>query len=124
MREVIIMPDKVARAYKQNWVALALQVLAYITYGVGLLVGFVIGNQTYEVPFVYSSGSYSVTEFSFTLALSYWAAALISGTVFLGFAELINLLQRLVDQGEFNLDEESNGTTGDNPEDYSDLPNL
>ncbi len=76
---------------KNNGVATALRVIAWITYVGGFIAGLILGNIV--------TGNYGLTEFSFTAALIYWVAAFISGTVFLGFAEIISLLQKIVDRG-------------------------
>jgi hypothetical protein len=75
---------------KTNGVATALRVIAWITYIGGFIAGLILGNV--------DTGYYGLTEFSFSVAIIYWVAAFISGTVFLGFAEIISLLQRIVDK--------------------------
>jgi len=41
---------------------------------------------------------YGLMEFSFSLALNYWVAVFICGTVILGVAEIINLLEKIVNE--------------------------
>ncbi len=71
---------------ENNTVADILTAIAWITYIGGFFLGCFLGN--IEVEGVY----YSHSEFSFAVAIIYWCAALISGTIFLGFAEIIKLL--------------------------------
>lgn len=80
---------------RSNGVANALKVIAWLTYGLGLFAGLFLGNV--------NTGYFNTTEFSFSIALVYWAAAFVSGTIILGFAEIINLLQRLVDKNNEKL---------------------
>jgi RNA polymerase subunit RPABC4/transcription elongation factor Spt4 len=77
-----------------NTIAEILKAFALICYIGGFIAGLVFGRAESSTS-LYSSH----TEFSFTLALIYWMAFFVSGTVWLGFAEIINLLQRLVDDG-------------------------
>ncbi len=70
----------------QNAVATALSIIACIIFIGGFIAG--IGLGYVEVEGYYSS----YTEFSFKAALIYWAASFISGMLFLGFAEIIQLL--------------------------------
>ena len=103
-----------------NTIGSILRVIAWITYVGGFIAGLVLGNV--EVPYIYISGTH--TEFSFTVALIYWVSAFISGTIFLGFAEIISLLQKLVDIGKTNIAKTSSNEIGSNPEQYKDLPKL
>ncbi|MBR2846480.1 MAG: hypothetical protein IKB89_00225 [Clostridia bacterium] len=57
----------------KNIIAVALSVIAWVIYIVGFIGGFIIAGDA-------------------AAALSYWCGALISGTTFLGFAEIIKLL--------------------------------
>ena len=57
----------------KNMVALALTVIAWIIYVAGFIGGFIVADNA-------------------AAALTYWFGALISGTTFLGFAEIIKLL--------------------------------
>ena len=62
-------------------------VLIFIVGGIG---GIVLGAETIPV------GEYgSETVFSFATALSYWAAALISGLLFLSLSEILRLLEKI-----------------------------
>jgi len=77
-------PDK-----NSNGVASVLRVISILTYIGGFFYGIVLGFVT---------AGYGSTGFSFITALIYWIAAFISGTIFLGFSEIINLLQQIVDK--------------------------
>jgi len=57
------------------------KVIAWLTYIFGFIAGFVLAYDGYE--------------FVFSAALIYWAGTFVSGTVFLGFAEIIDLLHKL-----------------------------
>lgn len=72
-----------------NPIAMALNVIAWAVFIVGFIAGIVLGNV--EIDGYY----YSHTEFSFVIAFTYWSVALISGTMFLGFAEIIKLLDAI-----------------------------
>lgn len=63
--------------------------IAWIVYVAGFIVGIVQGNV--EVQGTFNNR----TEFSFVITLTYWSIALISGTMFLGFAEIIKLLNKI-----------------------------
>lgn len=65
----------------ENGVASAIRILAWITIIGGLILGFILGKDPYY------------DEFSFTLAVVYWAAGIVTGIILLGFAEIIRLLQ-------------------------------
>lgn len=74
----------------ENGYATALRVIAVVIFLGGFVTGLEIGN----VPI---PGYSAPTGFSFTIAIPYWAIAIISGTLLLGFAEIISLLQKIVD---------------------------
>ncbi len=66
-----------------NPVAITLAIIAWLIYIGGFIAGVVFGNV--EVGRYYK-------EFHFTIALIYWFSALLSGTLLLGFSEIIKLL--------------------------------
>lgn len=72
---------------KNNPIATGLTFIAWAVIICGFVAGCVLGN--IEVAGYY--GGY--TKFSFAVAFTYWCVALISGTMFLGFAEIIKLLE-------------------------------
>lgn len=75
----------------QNPIATLLTVIAWVSY-IGLFIaGIALGR--HEVGTYYTR-----TEFSLALALPYWIAGLVSGTLFLGFAEVIKLLTDIKQQ--------------------------
>ncbi|PKM72148.1 MAG: hypothetical protein CVU91_10485 [Firmicutes bacterium HGW-Firmicutes-16] len=77
----ILEAEKINESQNQsnsNGVATALTVIAVLTYIVGFILGLVLGNQL---------------EFSFIVI--WWGAALVSGTMVLGFAEIIKLLDKI-----------------------------
>ena len=99
----------------KNQYATLLEVIAWMTYLGGFIAGISLANV--EVPYILGTR----TQFSIVLALAYWAAAFVSGSVFLGFAEIIKLLQQLVDKEktkeyETMIEKEENQ--------FSDLPEL
>lgn len=77
-----------------NAIASMLKFIAWITYLCGFITGLIFGR--IEMPYGAITGLQ--TQFSFSIALIFWFAAFISGTLFLAFAEVINLLQKIVNQ--------------------------
>lgn len=107
----------------RNGIGQALKVFAWATIIVGFFLGLALANV--EVPQVsYFGRTYTTTEFSWTIALTYWSVAFVSGLVFLGFSEIIMLLQKIVDNGGKTLVLPSPTTSEPEPEQFSDLPNL
>lgn len=84
------MSDQIIEEKTTNTVAIVLRVIAWITYIGGFIAGIILAQV--EIPSEYSFLD-PTTAFSWTIALTYWAGSLISGTIFLGFAEIIDLLQ-------------------------------
>ncbi len=76
----------------QNPVATALIVIAWLVFVGGFIAGIALGNVEVVKGSYYP---YTDTEFSFAIAFTYWCVALISGTMFLGFAEIIKLLHNI-----------------------------
>ena len=74
---------------KNNPIATGLTFIAWAVFFCGFIAGGVLGST--EVGGYYGSS----TEFSFAVAFVYWCASLISGTMFLGFAEIIKLLDAI-----------------------------
>ena len=74
---------------EKNSVATALQVVAWILMLGGFILGIALGNQEVTHGIYYQ---YTTNEFSFAVALTYWAVSIISGVFILGFAEIIKLL--------------------------------
>ena len=68
-----------------NPIASALSIIAVLIYIGGFIAGICFAN-------VEVGTYYTHKEFSFAIALIYWAVSLVSGTMFLGFAEIIKLL--------------------------------
>ena len=68
-----------------NPIAKTLTVIAWIIYVGGFLAGLSLSN-------VETGTYYTRHEFSVSIALTYWFATLVCGTLFLGFAEIIKLL--------------------------------
>ena len=68
-----------------NPVSTALKIIAWTIYIAGFIAGIYFGNVGFEF-------SESHADFSFATAIIFWAIALINGTLFLGFAEVIKLL--------------------------------
>lgn len=64
-----------------NVVVNVLSVIAWIIYIGGLITGCVLAGDGYD--------------FKWSVAWLYWCAAIISGTMFLGFAEIIKLLEAI-----------------------------
>jgi hypothetical protein len=72
-----------------NPVAIALTIIAWVIFIGGFIAGIALATVEVEKGYIYK---YTDTEFSFAIAFVYWCASLISGTMFLGFAEIIKLL--------------------------------
>ena len=64
--------------YERNYIATAIKIIAVLIYIVGLIYGWIAG-----------------TEESWGLAIIYWCACAVSGTIMLGFSEIINLLHEI-----------------------------
>lgn len=78
-----------------NTIATILTVIAWIVYIAGFLAGMCLANVEVTRGYYYT---HTETEFSIGIALMYWGIALVSGTLFLGFAEIIKLLQGIKDK--------------------------
>ena len=72
-----------------NTIASVFKVLAWIIFFGGFIAGIVLGRVEVTRGFYYT---YTDTEFSFAQAFTYWAISFINGMIFLGFAEIIQLL--------------------------------
>ncbi|MBQ7953221.1 MAG: hypothetical protein IJ332_00550 [Clostridia bacterium] len=75
-----------------NPIATALTCIAWVVFIGGFIAGIALGNVEVVKGSYYT---YTDTEFSFAIAFTYWCVALISGTMFLGFAEIIKLLNSI-----------------------------
>lgn len=73
----------------KNPVAVALTIIAWIIFIGGFISGIALGWVEVEMGREFVR---TYSEFSFESAFVYWCTSLISGTVFLGFAEIIKLL--------------------------------
>lgn len=81
----------------KNKVAVVLKSIAWWTFGLGFILGFFASSV--EVPSFTSNFEYVTnTEFSLTMLLAIWGSSFVSGMLFLGFAEIIELLQQLVNR--------------------------
>ena len=76
----------------RNPVASALTAIAWFLFIAGFIVGIILGTETEIVGTYYQ---YEETTFSFAAALTYWGISLVSGIMFLGFAEIIKLLEAI-----------------------------
>lgn len=75
-----------------NGIATLLTVIAWIIYIAGFVAGIGFGNvEVVRGTYI----TYTDTEFSFQIAFTYWATCFITGTMFLGFAEIIKLLEEI-----------------------------
>ena len=78
----------------KNIVSSVLSGFAYAIYFFGFIGGIAFANVT--IPNIF--GGVSTTTFVWQLAVAVWVSAAISGTLFLGLAEVVALLQLLVDK--------------------------
>lgn len=98
---------------KKNTIAQTLVVISWVIYIAGLIVGFVY----------MSNASYRWYPEDILVALPWWVGSFIGGTLLLGFAEIINLLQQLVNKrSEVKVPEKSEETKAE--ETFTDLPIL
>ena len=74
---------------KRNTIALVLDLIAWLIFAGGFIMGIIFGNIEITKGTYYT---YTVNEFSLAIAFTYWAVSLISGAMFLGIAEIIKLL--------------------------------
>ena len=77
---------------KENVISILLKVVAWIIFIGGFIAGIAMGTVEVERGLYYS---YTETVFSFAVAFIYWSVAFISGISFLGFAEIIKLLDEI-----------------------------
>ncbi len=77
---------------EKNPIAVALTIIAWVLFIGGFIAGIALGRKEVTGGYYYT---YTVTEFSFAIAFVYWCTALISGTIFLGFAEIIKILDAI-----------------------------
>lgn len=70
---------------KGNGIASTFKIIGLIIYLIGFIAGIALGT-------VETGLYYTRTEFSFAVAFIYWCVAFVSGTMFLGFGEIIQLL--------------------------------
>jgi hypothetical protein len=96
---------------RSNGISTVLRIIGWLTYIGGFIIGIVA---TVDAP-------YSLAKYGPFLTVAYWSASFISGSIFLGFAEIINLLQELVNIGLITKNDISK-TYQQN--DFSDLPEL
>lgn len=78
----------------KNIVSRVLSGFAYAIYFFGFIGGIALANVT--IPNIF--GGLPTTTFVWQLAVAIWVSAAISGTLFLGLAEVVTLLQLLVDK--------------------------
>lgn len=71
----------------ENKIASVLTIIGWLMYIAGFTLGIAFGQSS-----VYGGG------FNASIAFIWWGSALISGTMFLGFAEVIKLLQEIRDK--------------------------
>ena len=98
----------------ENSVATSLKVIAWLTFIGGIILGIIVGNATAEYSW----------EFNFPFALAAWVSSFISGTLLLGFAEIVTLLQKLVESGSRKLILQTTTENQKSPEQFSDLQKL
>ena len=76
----------------ENTVALVLKVLAWIIFIVGFFAGVSLANIEVTEGYYYT---HTETQFSFSVALTYWSSAFVIGMLFIGFSEVIKLLHEI-----------------------------
>lgn len=106
------MSNQTIQTSGDNPVGTTLKVIAWLEFIGGIILGIVVGNVT---------GGYS---FNLLYAIVAWVSSFISGTLLLGFAEIVTLLQKLVDTGSRKIYLQPTAEVQKNPERFSDLPKL
>ncbi len=81
--------DTTSSGNSANTVATVLIFFAVLIFIGGFITGSVLGNTEVTKGTYYT---YTKTEFSFAIALTYWSISLISGMLLIAFAEIIKLL--------------------------------
>ncbi len=74
---------------KPNLIATIFTAIAWIIYIFGFIAGVALGTTEVTTGYYYTT---TETVFSFAVAFTYWSVSFVSGTMFLGFAEIIKLL--------------------------------
>lgn len=73
---------------KKNGIATTIKTIGVLTMILGFILGIVFGVEEIEM-----YGRPDKTEFLFEIAAIYWSVSFVSGFMFLGFGEIIKLLQ-------------------------------
>ena len=99
---------------KPNKIALMLQITGGAVYIFGMVAGLILGDA--EGPHAYPSISF--------LTLACWVSFFVTGTLFLGFSEIIKLLQKMVDAQVQNETRNQPPLMKKEIEQFEDLPKL
>lgn len=102
------MSNQTIQTSGENLVATTIKVIAWLTFIGGIILGII----------------FIVSLSDFLNALVAWVSSFISGTLLLGFAEIITLLQKLVDSEKRKFILQPTTEVQKNPEQFSDLPKL
>jgi hypothetical protein len=76
----------VENSFKGNYVGVIIRVIGFVAIIAGIIVGIVQGNII---------GNMVTGGFNFSVALNWWVSAIIIGVLFIGFAEIVNLLDAI-----------------------------
>lgn len=76
--------------YEGNKIAKAIKVLAVLIFAVGIIEGFTMGGQMGDLYL------YADSEFSWTVAVFWWAAGTVSAVILMGVSEIIDLLEKIL----------------------------
>lgn len=77
-------PDLINEENTQNKIAGILKAMGFTIMGIAFIVGLAIGNESYP--------------FDYFAALVPWCSGVVSGMIFIGFSEIINLLDKIYKQ--------------------------
>lgn len=77
--------EEIATSVGGNTIAKVLKVIAWVIYGVGFIMGLVLSQEP----------GYHGDEMNIATAFTYWCVTFVSGTTFLGFAEVVKLLEEI-----------------------------
>lgn len=102
---------------KENKVANALHTIGVLVIVIGIIGSFICGEVFPEVTYKYSSysGYKTVESYNWSLALTGVIASFIAGVCFIGFSEVISLLQESADTQERILRKLEDGTKETGP---------
>ena len=92
-KKTIYIVERVDDRPPKNHIAKILKIISILTFIGGFLVGLIFAFQQ-DTTLSYLLGD-NETVFVWSVAIGYWAGAFVCGMIMLGFAEMIDLLQKI-----------------------------